>query len=68
MPSAEARQGREDRVAEEKREFRGVTAKGHSGGSQSQIIGPSRLRKDSGLYFKCGRGSLEVLCIGLHCF
>lgn len=37
-PSAEARaRGREDRVAEERREFRGVTRKGHAGGSKARL-------------------------------
>lgn len=53
-------------MAGEWRESRGVI-KDIAVGAESQIIAPSRLRKDFGLYFKCGGGSLEVLHIGL-CF
>lgn len=54
-------------MAGERRKSRGVIRKDIAVGAESQIIAPSRLRKDFGLYFKCGGGSLEVSHIGL-CF
>lgn len=59
--------GKGDRVTGERRKSRGVIRKDIAVGAESQIIAPSRLRKDFGLYFKCGGGSLEVSHIGL-CF